>query len=102
VPNVEEFGIAAVEVQAAGRPVVGIDAGGLQETVLPGETGVLVSEESPEALADALRSVDFRKFDAGVIAAHVRQFSLERFQREMRRHVDRAVARVVAGDSTAT
>ena len=36
VPNVEEFGIAAVEAQAAGRPVVGIDAGGLRETVLPG------------------------------------------------------------------
>ncbi len=28
VPNVEEFGIAAVEAQAAGRPVVGIGAGG--------------------------------------------------------------------------
>jgi glycosyltransferase involved in cell wall biosynthesis len=102
VPNVEEFGIAAVEVQAAGRPVVGIDAGGLQETVLRGETGVLVSDESPEALADALRSVDFRTFDSGAIAAHVQQFSLARFQREMRRHVDRAVARVVAGDGAAT
>jgi glycosyltransferase involved in cell wall biosynthesis len=31
-PNVEEFGIAAVEAQAAGRPVVGVDAGGAQET----------------------------------------------------------------------
>ena len=40
VPNVEEFGIAAVEAQAAGRPVVGIDRGGLRETVVPGRTGL--------------------------------------------------------------
>ena len=33
VPNVEEFGIAAVEAQAAGRPVVAVDAGGARETV---------------------------------------------------------------------
>ena len=42
VPNVEEFGIAAVEAQAAGRPVVGVDRGGLRETVVPGRTGLLV------------------------------------------------------------
>ena len=97
VPNVEEFGIAAVEVQAAGRPVVGVRAGGLLETVVAGETGVLVDEATPEALAEVLRSVDFGAFDSGVIAAHAQQFSLERFQREMRRHVDRVVAQHVAG-----
>jgi glycosyltransferase involved in cell wall biosynthesis len=96
VPNVEEFGIAAVEAQAAGRPVVGVNAGGLQETVVPGETGILVDEATPAALADVLRSVDFTAFDSAAIAEHARQFSLERFQREMRRHVDRAVARHVA------
>ena len=39
VPNVEEFGIAAVEAQAAGRPVVAVDAGGVRETVVDGRTG---------------------------------------------------------------
>lgn len=96
VPNVEEFGIAAVEVQAAGRPVLGVDAGGLRETVVQGETGVLVPEATPEAFADALRSVDFTSFDSTAIAAHAQQFSLERFQRELRRHVDRVVAQHVA------
>ena len=42
VPNIEEFGIAAVEAQAAGRPVIAADAGGAQETVINGDTGVLV------------------------------------------------------------
>lgn len=92
VPSVEEFGIAAVESQAAGRPVVGVAAGGLLETVVPGRTGVLVDEATPEALADALRSTDFGAFDSAAIAKHAQQFSVERFQRELRRHVDRVAA----------
>jgi glycosyltransferase involved in cell wall biosynthesis len=98
VPNVEEFGIAAVEAQAAGRPVVGVDAGGLQETVVPGETGVLVGESSADALADALTSVDFGSFDSAAIRASAQKFSLDRFQRELRRHVDRVVARHLAAE----
>ena len=47
VPNVEEFGIAAVEAQAAGRPVVGINAGGARETVVHGRTGLLVPDGDP-------------------------------------------------------
>ena len=43
VPNVEEFGIAAVESQAAGRPVLAADAGGARETVLEGVTGHLLA-----------------------------------------------------------
>jgi glycosyltransferase involved in cell wall biosynthesis len=38
----EEFGIAAVEAQAAGRPVIARAAGGLIETVRDGVTGVLL------------------------------------------------------------
>jgi glycosyltransferase involved in cell wall biosynthesis len=98
VPNEEEFGIAAVEAQAAGRPVLGLDAGGLQETVVNGTTGVLVGDPSPRALADALTSVDFAAFDPGALRRHAEQFSVERFQRELRRHVDRVVAQHAAGD----
>ena len=40
VTAVEEFGLAAVEAQAAGRPVISVGAGGALETVVEGETGV--------------------------------------------------------------
>jgi glycosyltransferase involved in cell wall biosynthesis len=92
VANVEDFGIAAVEAQAAGRPVVGVDAGGLQETVVQGTTGILVESSSAEALADALDGVDFSSFDPAAMRENAERFSLERFQREMGRHVDRVVA----------
>jgi glycosyltransferase involved in cell wall biosynthesis len=98
VANVEEFGIAAVETQAAGRPVLGINAGGLQETVVPGTTGILVDEPTAAALADALTSVDFATFDPAAMREHAQQFSVDRFQQEMRRHVDRVVAQHTARD----
>ncbi len=83
VPNVEEFGIAAVEAQAAGRPVVGIDAGGLRETVVPGRTGLLVPPDDLSALTAALRD-DFSAFDPASIRAHAEGFARPVFQAKMR------------------
>lgn len=87
VANVEEFGIAAVEAQAAGRPVLGIDGGGLQETVVQGVTGVRVASRSAKALAEAMRDVDFTRFDSGAIRKHAEQFSVESFKRRIGEHV---------------
>jgi glycosyltransferase involved in cell wall biosynthesis len=92
VANVEEFGIAAVEAQAAGRPVLGIDAGGLQETVVKDVTGVLVASRSAKALAEALSSVDFERFDSTAIKAHAEQFSTDAFQRALQAHVARVAS----------
>jgi glycosyltransferase involved in cell wall biosynthesis len=43
-PIDEDFGMSPVEAMAAGKPVVGVAAGGLLETVVDGETGVLLEE----------------------------------------------------------
>lgn len=87
VPNVEEFGIAAVEAQAAGRPVVGADAGGLRETVIPGETGELLPEGDIDALAEALRNIDFSRYDSGAIRGNAERFSVAAFQERMREQI---------------
>ena len=57
VTAVEEFGIAAVESQAAGRPVIARRAGGALETVVDGVTGCFWSG-GPEELAEAVRDFD--------------------------------------------
>jgi glycosyltransferase involved in cell wall biosynthesis len=82
VPGVEEFGIAAVEAQASGRPVVAVGAGGALETVQHGRTGVLVPPGDTRMLADALTQ-DFNAFDSDEIRAHARAFSRATFQRKM-------------------
>jgi glycosyltransferase involved in cell wall biosynthesis len=83
VPNVEEFGIAAVEAQASGRPVVAVDAGGVRETVVADRTGVLVPDGDPGALARALRG-DLTRFDPRDIRAHAQRFSRPLFQARLR------------------
>jgi glycosyltransferase involved in cell wall biosynthesis len=83
VPNIEEFGITAVEAQAAGRPVVAIGMGGTRETVEDGVTGILVPFGSVEEFADALLTTDFTRFDSQIIAAHADQFSIDRFTKEI-------------------
>lgn len=53
----EPFGRTAVEAQAASRPVIVSDAGGQQETVIEGQTGLRVPPGDAEALADAMAKV---------------------------------------------
>jgi glycosyltransferase involved in cell wall biosynthesis len=94
VPNVEEFGIVAVEAQAAGRPVVAVAAGGALETVRDGDTGVLVPTGDVEEFAEAMREIDFERFDPKVIVDHAAQFSADRFKERLRVEVDRFLAEV--------
>lgn len=91
VPNMEEFGIAAVEAQAAGRPVVALDAGGTRETVANGETGVLVEDGSARTFAEVLSEVDFESFSPAPIRAHAERFSKERFVERFSAEVGRLV-----------
>jgi glycosyltransferase involved in cell wall biosynthesis len=87
VPNVEEFGLAAVEAQAAGRPVIAVDAGGVRETVESGRTGVLVPDGDSGALARALRG-DLTRFDSDDIRAHAQRFRPEAFQARLQEIVE--------------
>ena len=54
VPWYEPFGITPLEAMACARPVVGSAVGGVQYTVVDGETGLLVPPRDPQALARAL------------------------------------------------
>jgi glycosyltransferase involved in cell wall biosynthesis len=88
--NVEEFGIAGVEAQAAGRPVLAADAGGARETVVEGETGHRVPVDDVEALASAMADADLDALDPARIVANAARFSVESFQSRLRAEVDRA------------
>ena len=91
VPAVEEFGITMVEAHASGRPVVAAARGGACEIVADGETGALVAPGDVDALAEALREIDWEAFDVGRLRASAARFS----EPEFRRRLGVAVARVL-------
>ncbi len=53
----EAFGRVAAEASAMGRPVIATDHGGARETIVPGETGLLVAPANVQALSDAISTL---------------------------------------------
>ena len=88
----EEFGIAAVEAQAAGRPVIARRDGGVLETVVEGVTGQFWEGGSAE-LAAAIRSFDSGAVDSRACVENAERFGTEVFRRELPREVALALER---------
>ncbi len=89
VPGIEEFGITAVEAQAAGRPVIAAGAGGALETVLDGQTGRLAVPDDPSSFARAILELDELEFEPERAVRHATRFSVSEFQRRLSEHVER-------------
>lgn len=88
----EDFGIIPVEAQACGTPVIAYGKGGVRETVIGGQTGILFYDQTPEALTDAVHK--FRRGESRMDPAKIRRnaerFSKERFKIEIKEFVDLA------------
>jgi glycosyltransferase involved in cell wall biosynthesis len=92
LPGEEDFGIVPVESQACGRPVVALGRGGVLDTVIDGETGVLFREDNEASLTDALRRAAAHSWDAAGIRRHAERFSGDRFAREIMTIIDEVMA----------
>ncbi len=84
----EDFGIAVVEAEAAGTPVIALGRGGSLETVVEGKTGIFFQEPSVASLCDAVVAFEKKDFDPQAIAHHAKQFGKERFIQEWKRWVE--------------
>jgi glycosyltransferase involved in cell wall biosynthesis len=93
VPSMEEFGITAVEAQAAGRPVIAAATGGALETVLDGQTGRLAAFDDVDAFAAAIEGIDQLDFDPERATRNAARFSVEAFTSKLAAAVARAVER---------
>ena len=91
VTATEEFGIAAVEALAAGRPVIALGEGGVRESVVEGVTGTFFEPCGADALADAVRRFDPLSIDPAACRAAARRFGAERFRDRLRQIVSEAV-----------
>ena len=88
VPSMEEFGITAVEAQAAGRPVVAAAAGGTLETVVEGRTGCFARLDDVDSFAHAIEALDTLAFEPADAVENAARFSVAEFQRQLAAHVE--------------
>jgi glycosyltransferase involved in cell wall biosynthesis len=92
VPATEEFGIAAVEAHAAGRPVIALHEGGARETVIEGVNGAFFDQPTVEALAEAVVRFDPLAIDPAACVRSAERFDVARFRQGMSAIVEEAVA----------
>ncbi|MFZ2486755.1 MAG: glycosyltransferase [Anaerolineae bacterium] len=86
-PGLEDFGIAPLEAQAAGRPVIAYAGGGALDTVLHGETGLLFHEQSTAALVAAVRAFESMTFSPAACRSNAERFAEEHFRHELNRFI---------------
>lgn len=82
LPGIEDFGMTAVEAQAAGRPVIAARGGGALESVIAGETGWHFSPTDESELVDLLQQD--HTWDTNRIQAHAAGFGRDVFMTKIR------------------
>jgi glycosyltransferase involved in cell wall biosynthesis len=99
----EDFGIAPVEAQAAGLPVIAYGRGGIRETIRGlddvAPTGVFFDAQTPQALAAAVRTFEANdaRISAAACRANAQRFSPARFRDEIQAIVAAAFERRARG-----
>ena len=84
----EDFGLVPLEAHAAGTPVIGLNKGGVTETVIHGQTGLLL--DSVADLKNAILNFDPAQFDREFIKSHAQKFAKDRFKREFKQTLVRS------------
>lgn len=92
-PNIDDFGIAAVEAMAAGTPVIAFKGGGALDYVSEGKTGMFFTQQTVGSLIQALQHFKTSLFNARDIRAEANKFSSDDFRKK--------IAKIISGVSEA-
>src|SRR5271168_1708251 len=91
-PGEEDFGMAPLEVAAAGRPTIAYRAGGAKETIVDGVTGVFFDRQEPAYLARAIERCEQVEWSAQTLRRYAEGFGIDVFQSRFRQFLARVGA----------
>jgi glycosyltransferase involved in cell wall biosynthesis len=77
----EDFGLTPLEAMSCGKPVIALNIGGASETVIDGQTGMLVNDVV--SLSDAIVNFSASRFDSHFIVSHAQNFSQKTFEKNI-------------------
>ncbi|MGD8744612.1 MAG: glycosyltransferase [Candidatus Woesebacteria bacterium] len=81
-PQEEDFGITAVEAQAAGVPVIAYAKGGALDTVIDGKTGIYFKKQEVKSLITAVKKLEKKVFKNKQLTKNAQKFSRDIFINE--------------------
>ena len=84
VPVDEDFGMSPVESMSCGTPVIGVNDGGLKESIIDGVTGILIDPRcSPEDIKDAIQELPSKNITQEACIQRAHDFSLVTFTEKL-------------------
>lgn len=86
-PQIEDFGITAVEAMAAGRPIIAFGQGGAAETIMNGVTGTFIEKQTWEDIGNAAIRFDPSRYDPRKIRLHAETFGKRPFLERLKRRL---------------
>lgn len=91
IPIDEDFGMSPLESNSAGKPCIGVDEGGLKETIINEKTGKLIPAKY--TIQDIINTVNWMTSEKALTMKedceqHAQKFSSERFIREMKKVIE--------------
>lgn len=87
-PNIDDFGIVAVEALAAGTPVIGYEIGGAADYVINGETGLLFGRQSKSSLIEAIKKFGSLKIDQSKVLKEASKYSIRKFHSNILEYIE--------------
>ncbi len=86
VPVDEDFGMSPVESMSCGTPVIGVNDGGLKETILDEKTGILIHPECKAGdIAEAAKKIHTFWDMSSACQKRAEEFSLKHFEKELKK-----------------
>ena len=87
-PNVDDFGITAVEALAAGTPVIAYQDGGALDYIDNSKNGLFFKDQTVKSLSETLKRFNPDTFNSSTVASSVEKFSVKNFQVEISKYIN--------------
>ena len=88
----EDFGIALLEPQVCGTPVIAYGDGGAMDTVVDKKTGIIYNDQTVDSLREAIDLFEQSVFDYDTIRKHALGFSIDNFKSKFQENVAEVLA----------